>query len=137
MEAHREKAACANCHKTMDAIGFAFENFDVAGRFRDKDGEEPIDPSGKLPDGAAFSGVGELREILSAKRAAVVRNLAEKLMIYGLGRGLEYYDEPALRQITRHALEAEDKFFPLIHAIVRSDAFLYKRGYPSSQKEER
>lgn len=137
MEAHREKTACANCHKTMDAIGFAFENFDVVGRFRDKDGDEPIDPSGKLPDGAAFSGVGELREILSVKRASVLRNLAEKLMIYGLGRGLEYYDEPALRQITRLAMEAEDRFFPLIHAIVRSDAFLYKRGAPSSRTEAR
>ncbi len=133
MEEHRSKAACANCHKAMDAIGFAFENFDVIGRFRNKDGEDPIDSSGKLPDGSAFSGVGELREILMGKRAAVVRNLAEKLMIYGLGRGLEYYDEPALREITRKTLDSGDRFFPLVHAIVRSDAFLYKRGTPSAK----
>jgi hypothetical protein len=128
MEAHRQKAACANCHKSMDAIGFAFENFDVIGRYRSKDGEEPIDPSGTLPDGSSFSGVGELREILADKRGAVIRNLAEKLMTYGLGRGLEYYDEPALREITRATLAAEGRFFPMVHAIVKSDAFLYKRG---------
>lgn len=128
MEAHRQKAACANCHKSMDAIGFAFENFDVVGRYRARDGQEPIDPSGTLPDGSSFSGVGELREILAQKREAVLRNLAEKLMTYGLGRALEYYDEPALREITRATLAAEGRFFPLVHAIVKSDAFLYKRG---------
>lgn len=128
MEAHREKAACANCHKTMDAIGFALENFDVVGRFRDKDGEESIDASGKFPDGSTFSGVGELCAILASKREAVVHNLAEKLMIFGLGRGLEYYDEPTLREITRTTHEDGDRFFALIHAIVRSDAFLYKRS---------
>jgi hypothetical protein len=137
MEQHRSKEACANCHKTMDAIGFAFENFDVIGRFRDKDGGDPIDSSGKLPDGSAFSGVGELREILMGKRSAVVRNLAEKLTIYGLGRALEYYDEPALREITRQTMESGDSFFSLIHAIVRSDAFLYKRGTPPAKTADK
>jgi hypothetical protein len=137
MEAHRAKASCANCHKTMDAIGFAFENYDVVGRYREKDGEDLIDASGRLPDGSHFSGAGELRSLLTTKRAEVVQNLAEKLMIYGLGRGLEYYDESALRRITQSTLDSDGRFSPLVHAIVRSDPFLYKRGSSPVKAENR
>ena len=128
MEQHRENPSCANCHKQMDALGFAFENFDAVGRFRAKTDEGPIDPSGTLPDGKTFQGPAELRAILKAKQELVVRNLAEKLLTYGIGRGLEFYDNRALNQICAQAAQADHKFSALVIAIVKSDPFRLRRG---------
>ena len=128
MEQHRENPACANCHKQMDALGFAFENFDAIGRFRTKTDEGTIDPSGTLPDGKSFQGPAELKAILKDKKELVVRNLAEKLMTYGLGRGLEFSDNRALNQICDQAARADHKFSALIIAIVKSDPFRLRRG---------
>jgi hypothetical protein len=130
MEMHRENPACANCHQSMDAIGFALENFDVIGRFRDADAEGPIDPSGKLPDGTAFSGMSELKDILSAKQDVIVRNVTEKLMTYALGRSLDFFDDRPIQKIVADAAQQENRFHALIKGIIKSDPFLFQRGMP-------
>ena len=137
MEQHRENPACANCHKQMDALGFAFENFDAIGRFRTKTDEGTIDPSGTLPDGKSFQGPAELKAILKDKKELIVRNLAEKLMTYGLGRGLEFSDNRALNQICDQAARADHKFSALIIAIVKSDPFRLRRGMELVKQHER
>ena len=128
MEQHRENPSCAGCHKQMDALGFAFENFDAIGRFRAKTDEGAIDPSGTLPDGKAFQGPAELKTILKEKQELIVRNLAEKLLTYGVGRGLEFYDNRALTQICAQTAKADYKFSALITAIVKSEPFRLRRG---------
>ncbi len=128
MEQHRENPSCAGCHKQMDALGFAFENFDAIGRFRVKTDEGIIDPSGTLPDGKAFQGPAELKTILKGKQELIVRNLAEKLLTYGVGRGLEFYDNRALNQICVQTAKADYKFSTLITAIVKSEPFRLRRG---------
>jgi hypothetical protein len=128
MEQHRANPSCANCHTQMDAMGFALENFDAIGRFRSKDGEGAIDPSGELPDGSKFKGSGELKEILRNKKELVARNLAEKLMTYALGRGLQFYDERAIRKVSAETAAADYKFSALVSGIVKSDPFRLRRG---------
>jgi hypothetical protein len=128
MEQHRANAACANCHQQMDTLGFAFENFDAIGRFREKDADGAIDPSGKLPDGHEFQGPGDLRTLLRDKKDLVARNLAEKLTTYALGRGLEFYDERALRKILAEVARSEYRFSSLVVSIVQSDPFRMRRG---------
>lgn len=132
MEQHRANPSCANCHQQMDALGFAFENFDAIGRFREGDADGAIDPSGKLPDGRTFQGSADLRTILRDKKDLVARNLAEKLMVYSLGRGLEYYDERALRKVLAEVASGEYRFSSLVVAIVNSDPFRMRRGLGSA-----
>jgi len=128
MEQHRANASCANCHARMDPLGFAFENFNAIGAFRAKDGEFPIDASGVLPDGQSFNGPGELKAILKAKKELFSRCLTEKLSTYALGRGVEYYDKPAMDKIVA-ALEKHDyKFSVLVAEIAKSDPFRLRRG---------
>jgi hypothetical protein len=128
MEQHRADPACASCHTRMDAIGFAFEKFDAVGQLRQQDEGQPIDPSGKLPDGRAFSGAGELKKLLLADREKIVRNLSSKLLTFGLGRGLDYYDGPAVDKITESALKADSRFSALVLGVVQSDPFRLRRG---------
>jgi hypothetical protein len=130
MEMHRENPACANCHQSMDAIGFALENFDVIGRYRDADADGPIDPSGKLPDGTAFSGIGDLKNILASKQDVIVRNVTEKLMTYALGRSLDFFDDRPIQKIVTEAASQENRFHSLVRGIVKSDPFLFQRGMP-------
>ncbi|MGV2335866.1 MAG UNVERIFIED_CONTAM: DUF1592 domain-containing protein [Planctomycetaceae bacterium] len=99
MEIHRTNPACANCHAKMDPLGFAFENYDAVGRWRTQDGSFPIDAAGELPDGTKFSGPGELRLAVLSRRKELVRCVCEKLLIYAIGRGLEYYDRPVIEKI--------------------------------------
>jgi len=135
MEQHRANPSCANCHQQMDALGFAFENFDAVGRFRETDADGAIDPAGKLPDGNAFQGPAELRTILKGKKDLVARNLAEKLTTYALGRGLEYYDERAIRKILGDVARAEYRFSSLVVSIVQSDPFRMRRGLGTATTE--
>jgi Protein of unknown function (DUF1592)/Protein of unknown function (DUF1588)/Protein of unknown function (DUF1585)/Protein of unknown function (DUF1595) len=128
MEQHRSNPACANCHRQMDALGFAFENFDAIGRFRERDADGMIDPAGTLPDGRSFQGSADLRLILRDKKDLVARNMAEKLLTYSLGRGLEYYDERALRKILAEVARSEYRFSSLVISIVQSDPFRWRRG---------
>lgn len=128
MTQHRENVACANCHAKMDPIGFAFENFDAIGRFRNEDGREKIDPAGTLPDGQSFKGPAELKTIIQGKKELFARNLSEKMLIYGLGRGLEYYDRPTVQKIVA-AMAADDyKFSRLVIEIASSEPFRNRRG---------
>lgn len=128
MEQHRQNPACANCHAKMDPLGFAFENFDAIGAYRTADGEAPIDASGTLPGGKSFNGPAELRTILKDRKQEFARCLTEKLLTFALGRGLEYRDRRAVKQITT-ALEQNDyKFSTLCAEIVRSDPFRMRRG---------
>ena len=128
MEQHRENPSCASCHTQMDAIGFALENFNAVGAWRTKDGDAEIDASGKLPDGKSFSGAAELKSVLKEKKALFLRNLSEKLLTYALGRGLEYYDSRAIRQIGAELANGEYKFSSLVCAIVKSEPFRMRRG---------
>ena len=104
MTAHRANPSCASCHARMDPIGFAMENFDAVGRWRDRDGGSAIDASGAFPDGTTFDGMAGLQESPAAPTASSSSNtVAEKLLMYALGRNLQYYDEPAVRAIVRQS----------------------------------
>jgi hypothetical protein len=128
MEQHRENLACASCHARMDPIGFAFENFDAVGAFRQKDGEFVIDPSGTLPSGQSFKGPAQLKTILKDKKTQFARCLAEKMTTYALGRGIEFYDRRAIDKICA-AMDKDDyRFSRLVIEIVKSDPFRLRRG---------
>lgn len=128
MEQHRANPSCASCHARMDPLGFAFENFDAVGRFRDKDGEFPIDASGELPSGEKFSGSNELKEILKTRQNLFARCIAEKMLTYALGRGLEYYDRPAIERITTALSQGGYRYSTLIVETVKSEPFRLRRG---------
>ncbi len=128
MEQHRTDPACSSCHSRMDAIGFAFERFDGVGLVRRTDEGSPIDPSGKLSDGRTFSGASELKQILRKDREKFVRNLSTKLLTYGLGRGLDYYDGPAVDKITDSAIQSGNRFSSVVLGVVMSDPFRLRRG---------
>ncbi len=133
MEQHRAKPVCASCHQRMDPIGFAFENFDAVGVWRDKDGPATIDASGVLPDGRTFDGPAGLKTILRADKDAFVRCVAEKMLTYALGRGVEAYDRRALNRIVEAMAKENDRFSALLIEIVKSDPF-QKRTTPGEAK---
>ena len=127
LERHRASPACAVCHARLDPIGFALENFDAVGRYRTEDDGVPVEASGALPDGTLVDGPHGLREILLSRRQEFVETLADRLLTYALGRGLESYDRPAVRQIRRR-VEADDyRFSVLVTAIVESVPFRQRR----------
>ena len=128
LKIHREDPGCASCHRTMDALGFGFENFDATGRWRDKDGNHAIDPSGKLPGGHSFAGPTELIEVLKKRRADFARCLSEKMLTYALGRGLEYYDRCATDAILQRLDANNYRFSELVLGIVASKPFQKRRG---------
>ncbi|MFO0841255.1 MAG: DUF1592 domain-containing protein [Gemmataceae bacterium] len=128
MEQHRKNPACANCHAKMDPLGFAFENYDAVGRFRKEDGKHAIDASGVLPDGKVFNGPRELRVILKDKKDLFARCLAEKMLTYALGRGLEHYDNPSLDEITAGLARNDFRFSALVTGVVKSLPFRMRRG---------
>lgn len=130
MEQHRAKPICASCHDRMDPLGFAFENYDAIGKWRDKDGKFDIDSTGELPGGRKFRGSKELRAILKEREADFRRCLAEKLLTYALGRGLEYYDKCAVDDICAAAARNENRISALVIAIVRSEPFFMRKGLP-------
>jgi hypothetical protein len=123
LAAHRANAACASCHNQMDPIGFALENFDAVGRWRVAEDHRALDVSGSLPDGSAFSGVAGLEHALLQRPDLFAETLTEKLLIFALGRGIEYYDAPAIRQAVRRAQADHYRFSSLILGIVNSTPF--------------
>jgi len=125
MELHRSRPACAVCHRTMDPLGFSLENFDGLGRWRDtaRPGTGPIDASGVLPDGTRFDGPEGLREVLLNKKDLFVQTFTERLLTYALGRGVEEYDWPAIRKITRQASADNNRWSSIILGIVKSTPF--------------
>jgi hypothetical protein len=131
LEQHRKNPACATCHAQMDPLGFALENFDGIGRWRTTDNGADIDPSGALPDGTTFRGPNELRALILARGDEFVATFVEKLLIYALGRGTEYYDQPAIRGILR-ATKADDfRWSSIILEIVKSTPFQMRQSRTS------
>ncbi|HYV39955.1 MAG TPA: DUF1592 domain-containing protein [Gemmataceae bacterium] len=130
VELHRANPVCASCHQRMDPLGFGFENYDAIGAWRTKDGKFDIDASGELPNGQKFNGAKELIMVLKARDADFRRCLVEKLLTYGLGRGIEYYDKCAMDEICAEMIRNGDRFETLVLAIVASDPFQMKRGRP-------
>jgi len=129
MEQHRDNPACSSCHTMIDPTGFALENFDAIGRWREVDASfNRIDASGILPDGRSFDGVAEMRARLTEHPDQFVTTVTEKLMTYALGRGLDYYDMPTLRRIVREAAADDYRFQTVILGIVTSDPFLMRRS---------
>ena len=125
LEAHRTNPSCNGCHGVMDPLGFALENFDAIGAWRSKDRETAtaIDSSGQLADGTVVSGPVDLRAALLRDPSQFVQTLTEKLMIYALGRGVEYYDMPAVRQVVREAGRNDYRFSAILAGIAKSEPF--------------
>ncbi len=128
MEMHRSKAICASCHQRMDPLGFALENFDGIGGWRTHDGKFLIDSAGSLPTGQSFNGPRELRSVLKSKADDFRRCLSEKMLTYALGRGLEPYDKCTVDDICGTLVRQQDRFSVLIHAVVKSEPFLLRKG---------
>ena len=137
LEQHREVKSCNSCHGVIDPLGFALENYDVAGawRNRDLDAGEAIDARGQLASGAHVDGPAELDQAILARPDQFVQALTEKLMVYALGRQLRYQDMPAVRAIVRNAAAVDYRFSALVRGIVDSDAFR-RRRLPDASTEE-
>jgi hypothetical protein len=123
MEAHRQNPVCASCHKIMDPIGFSLEQFDLTGKWRTTDNGIKIDASSQLVDGTKLDGPESLRQALIARSDVFCTTLTEKLLTYAVGRGLKYYDMPAVRSIDRDAAHTNYKFSSLVLGIVKSAPF--------------
>jgi len=133
MEIHRGNPTCAACHRIMDPIGFTLENFDLVGRWRTSDGKTPIDATGQLFDGTPLDGPVSLRKALLARSDVFVRTATEKLMTYGTGRALKYFDMPVVRQIARDAATNDYRFSSLVLGVVKSDPFQMKMKTKATQ----
>src|SRR5438067_3361409 len=123
MELHRKNPACAACHQRMDPLGFALENFDALGKWREASDGAPIDPAAAFPDGSRFEGIRGLRALLAGHKEDFARTLAEKLLAYAIGRGLDYRDMPAVRAIARDAARADYSSSSIVVGIVKSPPF--------------
>ncbi len=123
LEMHRSNPVCASCHNLMDPIGFALENFDLVGAWREYDGKAPIDASGQLADGTPLEGPADLRQALLGRSDAFMTAVTEKLLTYALGRGIHYDDMPVVRALARRAAQNDNRFSSLVLGIVESDAF--------------
>lgn len=127
---HRANPACASCHDLMDPVGFSLENFDAVGRWREYEGGYPVDASGGFPDGSVFEGVDALEAAILKRPELFAGTLAEKLLTFALGRGMETFDAPAIRKIVRQAQEDDIKFESVIIAIVNSTPFTMRKSAP-------
>jgi len=123
LAAHRASPQCASCHRVMDPLGFALENFDAVGAWRTEDQGSRIDASDTLVDGTTVNGPVELRQALLRQPEMFVTALTEKLLTYALGRGLDHHDMPAVRAIVRGAASDDYRFGGIVLGIVRSVPF--------------
>jgi hypothetical protein len=142
MAEHRANPVCAGCHKAMDSVGFAMENFDAVGAWRTQDSGNPIDASGELADGTHIDGVATLRKAIVSRPELFTATLTEKLLTYALGRGVTYRDMPAVRAILRDASHDNYRFSSLILGIVHAPAFQMRtptetEGVPVQSAENR
>jgi len=126
IEQHRASPACAGCHKIMDPIGLALENYDAIGRWRSADEGVTIDASAQLVDGTPINGPASLRKALLARQDTFLASMTEKLMMYGVGRETKYYDMPAVRTVMRDAAKNRYRFSDLVIGIVKSPPFQMK-----------
>jgi hypothetical protein len=125
---HRANPVCASCHQLMDPVGFSLENYDAVGRWRTVDAGKPIDATGGLPDGSEFDGVAGLQQALLSRPELFAGTLTEKLLTYALGRGVEPYDAPAVREIVRKAQAENFRFSSLVLGIANSTPFQMRRS---------
>ena len=125
---HRANPVCASCHKQMDPVGFALENYDAIGRWRTAEAGVPIDASGTLFDGSAFSNATELEAALLRRPELFVNTMVEKLLVFATGRGVEYYDGPAVRKILRQGEADGYRFSSLVLGVVKSRPFQMRRA---------
>lgn len=128
LKKHRENPACASCHRTIDPVGFALENYDAVGRWRLLEADRPVDATGGLPDGSEFEGVGGLEAALLRRPEVFVTALTEKLLTFALGRGVGHHDGPAVRGAVRAARSDNDRFSALVCGIVKSVPFRMRRA---------
>jgi hypothetical protein len=131
LEAHRVNPVCASCHKIMDPIGFALENFDLVGTWRDVDGRTPVDSSGQLVDGTVVKGPADLRAALLSRSEAFVTNATEKLFTYALGRPVQYFDMPTVRAVVHRAAQNDYRLSSLLLGVVSSDPFQMRMKKPT------
>jgi hypothetical protein len=123
MEVHRKNPVCASCHQRMDPLGFTLENFDADGKWRSEADGVPVDPNASMPDGTQFTGVEGLRTYLAEHKEDFARTLSAKLLSYAMGRGIEYYDQPAIRKIARDAAAKDYRWSSVILGVVNSPSF--------------
>ena len=128
LEMHRANPACRSCHRVIDPLGLALENFDVTGAYRINDSGRPVDPSGELYDGTPLASPEDLRTALLSRPEALARTFAENLMAYALGRRVEYFDMPTVRRITRRAADDDYRMSAFILGVAQSPAFVMSRG---------
>ena len=136
MEIHRANPACSSCHNVIDPIGLAFENFDVTGVWRNRDGGTLVDTEAELYDGSKLTGVSGLRDAILERPEVFYRIFTENLMAYALGRRVEHFDQPAIRQITREASEEDYRLSSFILGVVNSPAFLSSRATQAMVDEQ-
>jgi uncharacterized protein DUF1592/uncharacterized protein DUF1588/uncharacterized protein DUF1585/uncharacterized protein DUF1587/uncharacterized protein DUF1595 len=132
MEMHRANPACTSCHRFMDPIGLALDNFDVTAKWRERENGMPLDTRGDFYDGTAVTRPSELTAALLKRPVPLVRTFTENLMAYALGRRVEYFDQPAIRAIARAAAAHDYKMSSFILGVVKSDAFQMKRAEPAA-----
>ena len=128
LERHRADTACASCHSRLDPLGFALENFDGVGRYRAEEGGSPIDASGAMSNGTTVTGPAGLKKVVLERRDEFVEVMTGKLLTYALGRGLEYYDQPALRKIRRETAADNNRFSSLVLGVVNSVPFQMRKA---------
>ncbi len=136
MARHRREPACAGCHVEMDAIGFALENFDATGKWRDWDAGQPIDSSSTLPNGTPLAGVAGVRAMIAENPERFARAFTEKLLMYAVGRNVQYYDAPAVRNIVREAAVGDYRFATIVKGIVRAVPFQMRNARPRRSDTE-
>ena len=134
---HRANPVCAGCHSSIDPLGFALENYDAIGRWRDEEAGKPVDNSGELPDGVKFKGPDQLKAALLEKKDQFVRTLTNRMLGYALGRGLTLSDSCAVDDIVAQVKDNDYKAQTLIEAIVLSAPFRYQAGKPLLKGEIR
>ncbi len=133
MERHRKDPACANCHARMDPLGFALENFDAVGKWRDTDDGKPIEVSSKLADGTVVNGLQGVKNLLLKDPERFVGALTEKLMMYAVSRNVQYFDRPSIRQIVHEAAPGNYKFEALVLGVAKSAPFQMRMAKPEKQ----
>jgi mono/diheme cytochrome c family protein len=130
MQIHRQQPACANCHARMDPIGFAMENFDAVGKWRDQDAGKPVEVSSKLADGTEVTGLDGVKHLVLANPDRFASAVAEKLLMYAIGRNVQYYDRPAIRKIVNEAADGNYKFSALVLGVAKSVPFQTRKVLP-------
>jgi len=135
MEIHRANEVCRSCHRFMDPIGLALDNFDLTGRWRIRENGMPLDTRGEFYDGTPLSTPDDLRRVLLARPDALIRNFTANLLAYALGRRVEYYDMPTVRGIARKAAAEDNHMSAFILGVIESAAFQMSRAEVTVEEE--